>query len=331
MIEKEKIELIKNTANDNILEVIGDFVSLKKRGSSYFGLSPFNNERSPSFTVHPAKGIFKCFSSGHGGDVIKFLMVSQNWKYIDAIKYLAKKFAIDVDDNNFIYEPKIREPVKILPPSFIYPDDMLPTLNNYQNDSLFKFLVDRFSFEEINGVFKKYMIGVGNLHPVWTNFLIYWQIDIETYIRSGKYMRYKRDGHRDKSAVTTWHHVMKKDNELIYKDFNLVQCFFGEHLITENIRKPIAIVESEKTAMIASIFMDKYYWLACGSKNGLSDIKCKAINNRSVTLFPDLGAFKEWEVIAKKNNYNISEKLEEKATDYDRNCGLDLADYLLRI
>lgn len=72
MLSETTINNIKATAD--ILEVISDFVELKKKGNIYLGLSPFNNERSPSFTVHPSKGIFKDFSSGKGGDVIEFLI-----------------------------------------------------------------------------------------------------------------------------------------------------------------------------------------------------------------------------------------------------------------
>jgi DNA primase len=77
--------------------VIGDFVSLKKSGSSFKGLSPFTNEKTPSFFVSPAKEIYKCFSSGKGGDAISFVMEMEGISYIEALKYLAKKYGIQIE------------------------------------------------------------------------------------------------------------------------------------------------------------------------------------------------------------------------------------------
>lgn len=80
----------------DIVDVIGDFVDLKKSGQSFKALSPFTNEKTPSFFVSPAKGIFKCFSSGKGGDAISFLMEYDGLSYIEAIRYLAEKYGIEI-------------------------------------------------------------------------------------------------------------------------------------------------------------------------------------------------------------------------------------------
>jgi DNA primase len=81
-----------------IEEVIGDFVNLKKRGANYVALSPFVNEKTPSFYVSPAKGIFKCFSSGIGGDAVKFIMEHEKVSYPEALRYLAKKYNIEIEE-----------------------------------------------------------------------------------------------------------------------------------------------------------------------------------------------------------------------------------------
>lgn len=94
MIDKETIDRIFNAAD--IVEVIGEFVSLKKAGQNYRGLSPFKNEKTPSFFVSPAKGIFKCFSTGKGGNVVTFLMENEKLTYPEALKYLAKKYNIEI-------------------------------------------------------------------------------------------------------------------------------------------------------------------------------------------------------------------------------------------
>lgn len=78
------------TEND-IVEVIGDYVKLQKKGSSYFGLCPFHNEKSPSFSVSPNKQMYYCFGCGEGGNVISFLMKYENYTFIEAMEVLANK------------------------------------------------------------------------------------------------------------------------------------------------------------------------------------------------------------------------------------------------
>lgn len=94
MIDHDTIRRILDTAD--IVEVIGDFVKLKKSGSSYKGLSPFSSEKTPSFYVVPSKGIFKDFSSGKGGNVLTFLMEHERITYPEAIRYLARKYHIEI-------------------------------------------------------------------------------------------------------------------------------------------------------------------------------------------------------------------------------------------
>jgi DNA primase len=96
MITKPTIDRIMEATD--IVEVIGEFVALKKRGANYVGLSPFVNERTPSFTVSPAKGIFKDFSSGKGGSAVTFLMELEKFTYPEALKWLAKKYGIEVEE-----------------------------------------------------------------------------------------------------------------------------------------------------------------------------------------------------------------------------------------
>ncbi len=93
----------------DIVEVIGEFVQLKKRGANYVGLSPFANERTPSFTVSPAKGIFKDFSSSKGGSAITFLMELEKFSYPEALKWLAKKYSIEVEETVETVENKEEE------------------------------------------------------------------------------------------------------------------------------------------------------------------------------------------------------------------------------
>ena len=96
MIKPETIQRIIDTAR--IEEVIGDFVSLKKRGSNYLGLCPFHNEKTPSFSVSPAKGIYKCFGCGKAGNSVNFIIEHEHYSYPEALKYIAKKYNIEVEE-----------------------------------------------------------------------------------------------------------------------------------------------------------------------------------------------------------------------------------------
>ena len=98
MIDEQTILQIKERID--IVEVVSDFINLKKSGSSYKALSPFSSEKTPSFFVSPAKQIFKCFSTGKGGDAIEFLMLIDGLSYIEALKYLAKKYGIEIIENS---------------------------------------------------------------------------------------------------------------------------------------------------------------------------------------------------------------------------------------
>jgi len=98
MIDKATIDKIKETAD--IVDVIGGFITLKKRGVSYLACCPFHNQKMPSFSVSGAKGIYKCFGCGKGGNVVNFVMEHEHMTYAEALKYLGKKYGIEVKEMN---------------------------------------------------------------------------------------------------------------------------------------------------------------------------------------------------------------------------------------
>ena len=110
MISKTTIDTVFETAR--VEEVIGDFVQLKRAGSNFKGLSPFSDERSPSFMVSPAKGIWKDFSSGKGGNAVAFLMEHSHFTYPEAIRYLAKKYNIEIEETEQTDEEKANTDVR---------------------------------------------------------------------------------------------------------------------------------------------------------------------------------------------------------------------------
>lgn len=107
MISKATIQRINDEAR--VEEVVAEFVTLKKRGANLLGLCPFHNEKTPSFNVNPARNIYKCFGCGKAGGPVQFLIDYQQLSYPDALKYLAKKYSIEIDEENISEEQKLQE------------------------------------------------------------------------------------------------------------------------------------------------------------------------------------------------------------------------------
>ena len=106
MIDQETVNRIIDTAN--IVDVVSDFVSLKKSGNNFFGCCPFHNEKTASFSVSPAKNIFYCFGCHKGGNSVNFIMEHEQMSYVEALKYLAQKYHIDVKEKEFTPEEQER-------------------------------------------------------------------------------------------------------------------------------------------------------------------------------------------------------------------------------
>ncbi len=129
MIPKETIDLIFETAR--IDEVVGDFVQLKKRGVNLLGNCPFHDEKTPSFTVSPAKGIYKCFGCGKGGNAVNFVMDHEHYSYPEALKYLANKYNIFIEET--VRTPEQEEAANHRESMFIVSN----TANDYFQNQLF--------------------------------------------------------------------------------------------------------------------------------------------------------------------------------------------------
>jgi hypothetical protein len=160
---------------------------------------------------------------------------------------------------------------------------------------------------------------------------VFWQIDTKGNIRTGKIMLYSpTTGKRVKEPFNHINWVHKAIKQL---EFELRQCLFGEHLLIDKT-KPVALVESEKTAVIASVYLPQFIWVAVGSLTNLNTKKCSILKGRIVTLFPDINGFDKWNSKAKELShlatFTVSDLLERKASEAERKQGFDLADYLIK-
>lgn len=221
---------------------------------------------------------------------------------------------------------------------FINPDYVRLTLTAYGQNNFVQYLIKRFGRGITQQMIKRYHIGT---HGHWPGACVFWQYDADNWIRTGKIMLYNADtGKRVKTPFNhiTWAHtVIAKQLQALGQPeyFELKQCFFGEHLLAANPGMPVAIVESEKTAIIASALMPQFIWLASGSLEGLSAAKCAVLQGRSVMLFPDVNAYAKWKVKAVQLQkaitgtlFSVSIVLENMATAHDRQNGVDIGDVI---
>ena len=109
MISQNSIQQI--LSRIDIVDIVGGFIKLKKRGTNYLGLCPFHNEKSPSFTVSPAKEIYKCFGCGRSGNSISFLMEHEKYSYVEALRWLANKYNVEIEETEASPEVKIKQQV----------------------------------------------------------------------------------------------------------------------------------------------------------------------------------------------------------------------------
>lgn len=202
---------------------------------------------------------------------------------------------------------------------------------NLENNFV-QFLKTIFSEEEVKVAVLKYLICNSKR---WNGATVFWQIDNYERVHAGKILAYnqktgKRSKNDDGKALIDWvHSILKKKG--ILEGFNLGQCLFGLHLIKETEGKVIGLVESEKTAIIMSIFKPNYIWLATGSKSGFKYELLKPIQHYKIIAFPDKSEYNDWLIKAEQLNkfsFNIVVNDWLEQTDYPE--GTDLADVLIR-
>jgi hypothetical protein len=156
---------------------------------------------------------------------------------------------------------------------------------------------------------------------------IFYQIDTDMKVRSGKIISYQENGHRNKESGVNWVH-----SKLNLPDFNLKQCLFGLHLVNLFKDKPIAIVESEKSALICSMIDDRFLWMAVGGKSQLSEERLQPIKDKRIILHPDNDGFDLWQKKADElNRVGFNVKVSPFVTNHAIEPTDDICDILMRV
>lgn len=212
----------------------------------------------------------------------------------------------------------VAEPQKIQPRE---PLRFNGDLHVSSDSTLFEWAADFMGISDALLAWSAYNVGAINGATIW------WQIDRNGQTRTGKIMQYKPDGHRDKNASVpvTWAHKTKAFADY-FSGEELQQCLFGEHLLTKRKDAPVAVVESEKTAVVMSRFMPDVVWVATGGSQGIkSNERLAPLVGRKVLLIPDHGQYFSWLRVAEQYGWDISEIM-EKSAPFDGADILDLVE-----
>jgi hypothetical protein len=222
------------------------------------------------------------------------------------------------------YEVKFTPPL----PTSYHPYNLVSQSGrNYKQNNFIQFLKTIFSESDIKKVILKYLMGTSKF---WDGATVFWQIDSQQKVRHGKVMLYdietgkrsKKDN--GKAFIHSVRSLLKLDN------FNLKQCLFGLHLINENETRTVGLVESEKTAIIMSLFKPQYVWLATGSLQGFKYEMLKPIKDYNIIAFPDKSEYPNWLNRAMDlNDFGFKIKVSKAIENLECKKGTDLADIYL--
>ena len=332
-------------------------------------LCPYHDDNHPSLHFSKAKGIFKCFACGAKGDLFKLVMDERNCTFVEACDWLVKEFNIFVIPSggkesrkngktetrkNGATEtrkqesvnPEIRKSVIPLDATVVekktsafcpLPSDIIS--KSLSVDSLFcKSVVSAgyLSEGQLRHAAARYRLGCTKDGGV-----IFWEIDNQQQVHTGKIMYYQPDCHRDKEHHPTWVHSLMKDK--LPENYELQHCLFGQHLLTSALShqpSAVCIVESEKTAFILSEILPDFLWLSCGGLHMFKAELLAPLVDYKVVIFPDTDetgeAFKQWLTVLRqaqqqypfKYPLRISRLLEYHASPEQKQRKIDIVDFI---
>lgn len=317
MIDERTIDSIKQRAR--IEEVVADYVPLRRRGARFVCLCPFHDDRHlGNFSVYPAKNVFRCFACGAHGGPVDFVMHHLNLSFHDAIRWLGRKYNIltYMEDINFTPVPQrpVPEPLTML----TLPMELVTAREHLDDDVLARWINlikwDPLARSRVPKMLADYHVGHSR-----NGMTIWWQIDEQGRVHTGKLMRYGPDGHRVKSKGynSDWIHstLARAGRTDIYDETKqeMKQCLFGLHLLgryrSEDTNQTVCIVESEKTALLMAIAYGnnaKQVWMACGGLDLLSPERLEPLikQHRRIVLYPDRDGIDAWRQKARELKYD---------------------------
>ena len=324
---------------------------------------PYHEDQHPSLHFSTKRGCFKCFVCGAKGDAIKLVQDQENLSFPEACDWLIHEFSVSVlpdaqppmnhgdwhNDSSQVGTtcgdqgacPRDSSGSSRAVPSSLYPLPSSLVDRSLSVDSEFcRSLVSNgyLTTSQMQSAASRYRLGATKEGGV-----IFWEIDAQNRVHTGKIMYYQSDCHRDKTHTPTWVHALIKEE--LPQDYELQHCLFGLHLINTGAVKPphIAIVESEKTAVIMSEIIPEFIWLSCGGLQMFKPELLSPLTDHKVILFPDTDesgeAFTTWTQIAQQANklypfkhpLRISNLLEFAASLDQKQRKIDIVDFLFEL
>ena len=294
-------------------------VTLRKAGVNLTGLCPFHDDRHDgNFIVRPSTvpekrggNTYRCFVCDKKGGPVTFLMEHERLSFPDAIRWLGKKYCIEVDNVPVNYTPPPPRPAPPpLPPLLIPRAYVRRTMEIGGDNTLFIYWLKHLPWDNdqrarLAEVLWMYCVGG------WRDGrVVFWMIDHEGNPRAAKLMRYLPDGHRDKEAHPGWIYNQDGVRQRLDPDnHEILKPLFGSHLLSRYPQAVVNIVESEKTAIIMANYygdIQSQLWLACG---GLKHLQLESMQplidqGRTVWLWPDKDGRDAWQEVADKLGYD---------------------------
>jgi len=304
-----------------IEEVVGDFVTLRKAGVNLTGKCPFHDDKHDgNFIVRPStlsydrpgRNSYKCFVCDAKGGPVQFLMNHERLSFPDAIRWLGKKYCIDVDNVPLNWTPPPPKPVPPPPPPLEIPRSYVRRTIEIETERTVIFTYwlrglpwDDEQLARLQEILWMYCVGG------WKDGrVVFWQIDHQGIPRAAKLMKYLTDGHRDKTQHPGWIYNQDGCRQQLEPDkHTILKPLFGSHLLNRYPQAVINIVESEKTAIIMANYygdFDSQIWLACG---GLKHLQLDSLQplidqGRTIWLWPDKDGRDAWQEVADKLGYD---------------------------
>ena len=326
----------------------------------------YHDDKHPSMHVNKKKNIYKCFVCGKGGDVIRLVQDYDNKTFVEACEWLVNEFhVVLINDKSSAPSCSPTLSSRLSEAHGEISKDSTRPLDCARGDKgkvemtfvpLSPSLVTRSL--SLNSQFCKSAVSAGYLTEPQLRHaaeryrlgcskeggVIFWEIDDQQRVHTGKIMYYQPDCHRDKGHNPTWVHSLMKDK--LPANYELQHCLFGLHLLTSDIShqtSSVAIVESEKTAIILSEKFPDFIWLSCGGLQMFKPELLAPLVNHKVVIFPDTDetgeAYKAWLAVLQqaqrqyvfKYPLRISRLLENHASLEQKQQKIDLVDYIFPI
>ena len=331
-----------------IEDVVGDFVTLRKAGVNLTGICPFHDDKHDgNFIVRPSTisesnhgNTYRCFVCDAKGGPVQFLMNAEHMTFPDAIRYLGKKYCIDVDNVPLNWTPPPPRPVPPPLPPLAMERNWVKHLMGDYNYNPFTLWFGRLPWNDMQRQQMKrtlWQYCVGCWHD---GRVVFWYIDHEGIPRSAKLMSYHADGHRDKDRNPGWLYNQEGYRDICQPDeHTILKPLFGSHLLKSYPDASINVVESEKTALIMANYFgnpDQQLWLACG---GLKQLKIESMQplidqGRKVWLWPDKDGVQGWQEVADKlgsDKVQVYTKFFDACWEPEDGPKADIADIAVRM